>query len=195
MGLAMAKNTILSLVVVLCTLQIVIYAENHIQHSPDEIVSELDDVVDYRAHVLVKIQVKSNMQKQAFDRFIKQSPAELDLWQEGPVHKVIRLAPQVHSELKRISELPHQVLHSDVQQLIEETATPAGDNFFDKYHDVDAVLKHMQELSAAHEEISLSTLGKSVEGRPIQAIHLAKKGLPADAPEVIILSGQHAREW
>jgi murein tripeptide amidase MpaA len=185
-------------VVVFCSLQLVFNAnveEVHAQQSPDEIVSELDDAVDYRAHVLVKVKVESDVQKQAFDRFVKQSTAELDLWQEGPVHKVIRLAPQVHSALKRIPELPHQVLHSDVQQLIEETAAPAGDTFFDKYHDVDTVQKHMQDVASAHEEISLSTLGKSVEGRPIQAMHVAKKGLPEDAPEVIILSGQHAREW
>merc|ERR1711939_1149832 len=166
--------------------------------SEDGIVPEvLTEAVSFEGHSLVKIKVETEAQKRAFDRFVKGSSEELDLWQDAPgSHAVMRLSPKHHELMQRTPELVHEVLHQDVQQLIDVSSTPSGSDFFDNYQHVDLLLKHIKGLAARHSGVvSVSQLGKSFEGRPILAIHIAKEGLAPDAPEVFIQSGQHAREW
>merc|ERR1712072_338992 len=90
----------------------------------------------------------------------------------------------------------HTVVHSNVQQLIEEEAIPSGKGFYSRYHDHDTLEKRWQQLAKKYPKtVQLSTIGTTHENRKITALHIAAPGTPDNAPEVFVQGGQHAREW
>jgi len=182
--------------IALCTLALVCNVVTGNEQDADVVVLE-EGTADYNHHALVKVEVATQVQQKAFAEFAASTGEELDMWQEGPgKHHLVRLAPKHLAMLQARTDLPMEVLHKDIQQLIEASAQPAGPGFFQSFHHVDHLIDRIKELPARHSgEVTVSKLGNSVEGRPIMAIHIADKSLPEDAPEFVIVSGQHAREW
>jgi carboxypeptidase T len=67
---------------------------------------------------------------------------------------------------------------------------PARADWFAQYRDLDEITAHMGELAAARPDLATaSTLGTSIEGRPIRALAIGH------GPAIVVDAGQHAREW
>jgi carboxypeptidase A4 len=68
-------------------------------------------------------------------------------------------------------------------------------SFFESYHELEAHDSFLSDLQAAFPDNSeLFSVGDSVEGRPINGIHLYGAGGPGK-PAVIWHGTVHAREW
>ncbi|MBC8066817.1 MAG: peptidase M14 [Deltaproteobacteria bacterium] len=73
-----------------------------------------------------------------------------------------------------------------------EAQRPA--DWFAEYHDFTAIHARLALLAAEQPElVELSSIGGSVEGRPLLALHIG--GTDADAVPMLINGAQHAREW
>ena len=95
-----------------------------------------------------------------------------------------------------------RVLHDDVQALIDQEralrrqARAQRGGFFADYATLAEMDAYLDTLVAVNPQIaSRSTIGTSVEGRPIWVLHIAGTAAPPDAPQFVINGCQHAREW
>ncbi|KFH44612.1 Metallocarboxypeptidase A-like protein [Hapsidospora chrysogenum ATCC 11550] len=68
--------------------------------------------------------------------------------------------------------------------------------YFDSYHDFEGHLQFLKDLSAAFPDNSeIFSAGDSVEGRPLQGIHIWGSGGAGSKPAIIWHATVHAREW
>lgn len=67
---------------------------------------------------------------------------------------------------------------------------------WDAYYTFDEVMDWFDELCAANSDIAtVSTIGKSFEGRDLKMVKISKPGSPANKNSILIDGGFHAREW
>lgn len=80
---------------------------------------------------------------------------------------------------------------------IQGTAAALPDiSYFNAYHSLDQHLQFLTDLRASFSTNSeIFTAGTSVEGRPIQGIHLWGKSGKGKNPAIIWHGTVHAREW
>ncbi|KAH7324946.1 hypothetical protein B0I35DRAFT_172527 [Stachybotrys elegans] len=68
--------------------------------------------------------------------------------------------------------------------------------YFDSYHTFEEHLQFLEDVQAAFPDNSeIFTAGDSLEGRPIQGIHVWGSGGPSTHPAIIWQANVHAREW
>jgi murein tripeptide amidase MpaA len=118
----------------------------------------------------------------------------------------IRVTPEQYEALRQL-KLPHRVIIDDVQRFLDEhladlERSRAGDaqDFFNTYRTRAEIEALMDQIAANYPHLaSVSTIGASVEGRPIRLIRLSgpdQPGNPRAGRPVILVNGcQHAREW
>ena len=71
---------------------------------------------------------------------------------------------------------------------------PAPTDFFADYAPLDAIDDHLASLVPLRPDlVTALEPGQSLEGHPLQALQIT--AAPAEAPAVLLDSGQHAREW
>jgi murein tripeptide amidase MpaA len=72
----------------------------------------------------------------------------------------------------------------------------AGGSWYDDVKDLGAINSRLDALAAQRPDIaSLSTIGLSLEGRPIRVVRLSRVQPGARAPGIFVNATQHAREW
>lgn len=72
----------------------------------------------------------------------------------------------------------------------------AGGSWFDDVKELAAIYARLDALAAQRPDIaSVSTIGLSLEGRPIRAIRISRVPAGTRAPGVLVNAAQHAREW
>lgn len=112
----------------------------------------------------------------------------------GPTEAVV--APDRMADLQR-SGLSFKVLSEDLGPVMSRhlhRSPTRGD--WDDYLDLDEIIAFINDLAAARPDLcSVSSIGTSIEGRDIWALHLS--GTPEDPskPAVFYHGLQHAREW
>jgi murein tripeptide amidase MpaA len=151
-------------------------------------------------------------------RVAPRSPADLlrvaaltdDFWTcDGPTLREpfdIRLDPDRYEAFRKL-DLPHQVIIDDVQRFLDEHLADVeraraadAQPFFNAYRTRAEIESLMDQIAADYPHLArLSTIGASVEGRPIRLMRLSgtdQPGNPRDARPVLLVNGcQHAREW
>jgi len=146
----------------------------------------------YSGHKLVKFDVKSAADKETFDASVLEHG--LDVWSEAKGrHAVVRVPPSV---LLQQVPLAHTVIHDNIESLLHLETRPAGKGFHERYHSAAEIDAFAQQLVKRFPEfVSVEKMGATVQGRPMNVVHVAAAGKPADAPIVYVQAGQHAREW
>ncbi|MFM9997197.1 MAG: M14 family zinc carboxypeptidase [Phycisphaerales bacterium] len=101
--------------------------------------------------------------------------------------------------------VPHQVVIEDlglyVDAIMAENdrlrANPGDDpSWFIVYRTLDEINARLQVLANQFPNLAtLTTIGNSIEGRPIRMIRITGPGSTATRPAFVINSTQHAREW
>lgn len=159
-----------------------------------EIIAE-SSVVDYSGHHIVRFTVSSPEDVETLTGMLADIP-ELDLWQHSPKgHADVRISPK-HMTKIQAAGLKHKVVHANVAELIDKEKTPVGSGFYHQYHKIPKLVKKWKALVRAHpKHAKLVVLGHSHQKKPLYGIQIARPGLPANAPEIFVQSGQHAREW
>merc|ERR1711959_144109 len=161
--------------------------------------SKVTQKESYEGHALVRFETPMSSHGKLLHELLDSNP-DLDLWQEVKgSHAIVRVPPKQMRTINKWSPSPlglHQIIHSNVQQLIEAEAKPAGKGFYATYHDHDKLENRWRQLAKKYPKaVKLSVLGKTHEGRRIVAIHISAPGTPKNAPEIFVQGGQHAREW
>eukprot|EP01012_Entosiphon_sulcatum_P016665 TRINITY_DN2158_c0_g1_i1.p1 TRINITY_DN2158_c0_g1~~TRINITY_DN2158_c0_g1_i1.p1 ORF type:complete len:421 (+),score=94.12 TRINITY_DN2158_c0_g1_i1:25-1263(+) len=127
----------------------------------------------------------------------------LDIWRRGSKASGsdVRVGPQQSAEVEgllRSRGVEYSVMIGDVQALIDAenvvvNSSTANDSFYSSYHNYEETYAWMATLPQKYPSLaSLVTIGKTYQGRTLQAIKISK-GNPKAA---IWLDGLiHAREW
>jgi len=146
----------------------------------------------YHGHQLVRFVVQSESDKATFDDVVEAHG--LDVWDEEPgSHALVRVPPTV--DLRKVP-LSHEIIAEDLAPMLMQEVKAAGDSFHQKYHSAAEVEAFARDLAKRFPKVvTVETLGKSVDGRPIVAVHVAAQKPSPATPVVFVQAGQHAREW
>lgn len=69
-------------------------------------------------------------------------------------------------------------------------------SYFDSYHKFEEHLQFLKDLSSAFSDNSeVFVAGDSLEGRPLQGIHIWGSGGAGSKPAIVWHGNVHAREW
>jgi len=176
--------------VVLAALASATYSENVLPLTLEDMGAEPADDVD----AVLRVSWRTPAERELLRKLV--GDADIDVWRASSAHADI-LASTQHREAIARSGLPYAVQVPDVQALIQETdsgAAAAKADFSSGYHDVDDIHQRMEALAAKHSDRAQTVdLGTSVEGKAVKALQI--NGDKPGAAEIIILGGQHAREW
>jgi len=198
------RGEALTLVAAALVLTCIVYSNNHLGVPTDDLLEELTSDAfskkkTFRGHTLVRFETPLSSHGELLHNLLDDD-TDLDLWQEVKgSHAIVRVPPKQMRTINKWSPSPlglHQIIHSNVQQLIEAEAKPAGNGFFSRYHDFSKLESRWKLLARKYPKVvQLSVIGKTHEGRKISAIHISAPGTPKNAPEIFVQGGQHAREW
>lgn len=124
-------------------------------------------------------------------------PADLRLTQDG-LDALRAAGVRVEVTIPDLADRIAQE-HARVTRAREEGAGEggvAGGTWFDDVKDLAAIEARLNALAASRPDIaSVSTIGQSLEGRPIRAIRISRVPAGTRAPGVLVNAAQHAREW
>ena len=121
-----------------------------------------------------------------------------DVWTDPPgLGRVdVRVNEQQFEQI-RAAGLPYEVKIADLQTLIDQQFTPAGEtrDAFDNYMTYSQVLNYLNTLVALRPDLAETfVVGQTVEGRDIVGIRFTGAGTQTK-PGIFYHGGQHAREW
>lgn len=152
----------------------------------------------YREHLLVEVDVPDAA---SLKRLLATG---VDTWLEHPRPGVVPVMvsaaawPQL-----AVGEWTVRVVDADPQRSVDAEHDrlaalpphiPGGGGFFDDFRDLATLEAEVDAVAAAYPDlVSIVDIGESVQGRTIRAVRLSTAD--ADAPAVILTSGQHSREW
>lgn len=125
-------------------------------------------------------------------------------------HRLV-LSPAALATLRQAG-VPVQIEPIDVKRWIERLAQPLADQaagppladqgavplgpFFTKVQELPAIESYLDELAGASQgRATVMSIGKSIQGRDLKVLRIAGPGASAMRPAVVVLGGQHAREW
>src|SRR5690242_15947626 len=113
----------------------------------------------------------------------------LDLWVTRTDHLILRTDERRADELRRLGYGVEQ-LHLTTDYL-EQHFTAAA---LSGYHSPESLNDDMSDLAQRHNQLAeLRTIGRSVQGRPIQALRLGERR--NSNRKVLLVGCHHAREW
>jgi len=82
----------------------------------------------------------------------------------------------------------------EAEQLAARANAPS--EFFDAFRTTPEVMAWINDLKAKYPELVTTTeIGKTIQGKPIVAVHVQSAKGPKDKIRIVYNSGQHAREW
>lgn len=170
------------------------------QQQKDDIVQQNSERTRYDGHKIVRAFIRNADDLALMDAI---SP---DMWSEsdgiGPVD--YRIPPE-NKPLLDQSGIQYEVRIENVQTLIDEESKKIherggenialGPQWYLSYHNLADVMTYLDDLAAQFPNLAdVTTIGTSIEGRPIRALHITGAGGP-NRPTIVIESNQHAREW
>jgi murein tripeptide amidase MpaA len=114
----------------------------------------------------------------------------------------VRMSPE-HLAAFAQTGIAHQVLIPDIQAHIDQiwaddAAARLGDDpsWFVTYRSLSEITTRLDALAAQFPALAtVSTIGNSIENRPIRMIHITGPGSTTNRPAVVVNATQHAREW
>jgi len=128
----------------------------------------------------------------------------VDLWSERPGDAELDLVLD-HDGLRWLEAhaIPFETLVPDVEAIARaererlayaEVARPSPEQWFQEYRDLDTIHAYLGTLAALRPDlVELTTIGQSLEGRPLQALRIHGSG-PRKLG-MLVDGGLHAREW
>jgi len=132
---------------------------------------------------------------------------ELMACQPGPGPNLVLIAPDARAALDA-SGLRYRVVAQDMlsvareeRRLNDEARAQRDATFFTAYRTLDEFTAHLSMLDVypglPDEQVTLFSIGNSIEGRPILGLRIASPNPPQDVqrPVFLITANQHAREW
>ena len=151
----------------------------------------------YDGHAVVAIEVATQDDLHALEQM------GLEVWTESPRPGIVhaRVSPEAWPALAA-SGFAVEVTTADLQPLVDaehfrvvnDPVADHTDAFFDDFRELDEIYAHLDALVALRPDIvTLLDVGMTIEGRPIRGLEITSP--VADAPGVMIVAGQHAREW
>ena len=124
----------------------------------------------------------------SLDALLHQSRG-LDLWVTRSDHLIVRADERRADELRRLGYGVEQ-LHLTTDYL-EQHFTAAA---LSGYHSPESLNDDMSDLAQKYSNLAeLRTIGRSVQGRPIQALRLGERR--SSNRKVLLVGCHHAREW
>jgi carboxypeptidase T len=127
----------------------------------------------------------------------------LDVWSEDrgpglPLDVVVESTALAQLDAAHVA---YEVLVPDIDKVaaeerarLQRVRANDGGDWFAEYKDYGAISAYLTQLAARAPELTkLETIGRSIEGRPIQALRIGGSS-PAATP-MMINGTQHAREW
>jgi len=151
--------------------------------------------VDYTGHKLVRVTLRTQQDVQTM------LAISSDNWSEGigPGQVLFRVPPDRMDAL-RASGLPFEVVHDNIQALIDAEAAAQsaarGRAWFDAYHTYDEINAYIDTLVALRPDlVTKLNLGTSIEGRTIFGMRITSSVGGSNKPAVLYNGCQHAREW
>lgn len=114
----------------------------------------------------------------------------------------VEMTPERYAALAAAG-IPHEVVRRDLGQYIqgimsenERLRARADLTWFAAYKTLDEIEARLEQLAMQFPHLAtLSTLGASLEGRPIRMLRISGPGPAAERGAFVINGGQHAREW
>jgi len=127
-----------------------------------------------------------------------------DFWKpvNPGTHADILAPPHLTKYLQNIfhqHKIGHHEYIENVQSLIHAETKKAYQKYdgkinFDQYYSHDDLNAYIEDLAAQNADfLSVTSIGKSVEGRDMKVLHITKAG--PGKPNIWIEAGIHAREW
>jgi len=167
----------------------------------------LGKVVSYRGQQVISLQVQNKAELDLLENLQKTSASGWDVWSyEGNLvigENHIMMKNTTASELQGL--FTFKVMIPDVGNLIHQVDEDHKnqmegkvEGFFDNYRRYQDIVTEIKTLASRFPNLSkfVPSIGKSVEGRDIPAIHLCSAGFENQtAQRIFFMGGQHAREW
>src|SRR5690606_33646121 len=157
------------------------------------------DAEPYRGHALVQVDRASPREALAIFQITD------DIWTHSaragePL--VFRVTPEPRQRLEGLG-IAHRVVVEDLQDAVEAErariqAAVAGDGveWYEEYKTYDEHKQWAQEFAAASGGLaSFEIVGPSLEEREIYAVRIDEPAADPERPVILIIGGQHAREW
>eukprot|EP01098_Paradermamoeba_levis_P010743 TRINITY_DN4524_c0_g1_i1.p1 TRINITY_DN4524_c0_g1~~TRINITY_DN4524_c0_g1_i1.p1 ORF type:complete len:499 (+),score=129.33 TRINITY_DN4524_c0_g1_i1:109-1605(+) len=125
---------------------------------------------------------------------------DIDIWKHRENSGTVDiLVKRSHLETLKENKIDHEILIENLSELVKGVQ---GDHeetdFFSKYRTLDEIESFLEGLEKKHPDlVEVSSIGKTVKNKKIAAVKLSAKNAKTkrNKPQIVILSGQHAREW
>lgn len=112
---------------------------------------------------------------------------------------IVVAAPRDVARLQAMGAQTNLLLapNTDQRRVMNDAVVAATPTVYRSYDDpVRGIRRWVDSLVAANpSKVSVDTVGKSYEGRPILAVKVGPKGDAASRPNVLFVATHHAREW
>ncbi|ELR17113.1 zinc carboxypeptidase superfamily protein [Acanthamoeba castellanii str. Neff] len=154
--------------------------------------------VSYEGQQVVRFDVRRAEDRAKIERWT--SARGLDVWARHPEWIDVRLPRSVAA----VEDVPLRVMSNDLQQDIDaeraSVLAAAGremtaESFFDTYRSLDEFNQFLDLLATNYPDlVTKKTIGKTVEGRPINGVLIASANNTRKVG-IVYNGGQHAREW
>jgi len=166
----------------------------------------------FEGQSVLSCQIQNSKQAEAFHNHV--SRVNGDMWThhimpEAPVH--VHLHNEHLQEFRSrygcttlIANLAEHVARSgsiaeSAIELLEEDGTPVrpDEKWFHQYHGFDDQVKKLHQIQKENPDLVkvVSSVSKTHEGRDIPAVHITNFKHPGAKKQIILMAGQHAREW
>ncbi|MEE6463807.1 hypothetical protein FKM82_006061 [Ascaphus truei] len=165
----------------------------------------------YEGDKVIRIVPKNDKETHELKNMYRQ--LQVDLWQPSSISNILKgTVTDVHTSSNssralltylREANIQYRILVSNLQKALEEqSAFRPGRNRrsfsrydYEVYHPLEEIQSWMHHMNKTHADlISMFSVGKSYEGRPLFVLKLGKK-TKAPKKAVWIDCGIHAREW
>jgi len=162
---------------------------------------------DYTGHQVISVTTRNEDDIRHLNK-LRDTRVELDFWLNAKVPgeaAEIKIAPEFIDDIVnhfnaigmktdvQISNLQEIIdWETENNKRIEEYNKKRNVGFaFNQYHSYDELTAYAEELAAANADVSVSTIGTSVEGRDIKMLTIGTGGKPVQFFDCMV----HAREW
>ncbi|XP_053324296.1 carboxypeptidase A6 [Spea bombifrons] len=164
----------------------------------------------YAGDKVIRIVPKNDVEAQELKNLYRQ--LQVDLWHPSSISSiwtdtltdvhVSRNSSQVLLTYLRNANVQHEILVDNIQKVLEKQSVSRAPRNrrslsrynYEVYHSLDEIESWMHYMNHTHPHlISMFSVGKSYEGKPLHVLKLGKNGTKKKA--IWIDCGIHAREW
>jgi len=157
--------------------------------------------VSYHGNKVVSIEVSRQSELNLLKNILART-GDSDVWtNEGTLVQGVNHVRVKNSSLAIIEKFfDFEIFIEDVGELVDivEEHNNLPGAFFDNYRRYAEIVTELKSLNTRFPSLTkfVPSIGKSVEGRDIPAIHVSNLGFKnASVPRIFFEGGQHAREW